>query len=193
MEKIDWISENFEFEKSESQERKRRNDMKKYIFLDMDGVIATPNHSGRMWSIDKSCEKRLGEILDRTGALIVLSSSWRKETVEDTVKKMQEHNFKYCDKIVGVTIRAYDHIKKGVHLSIPRGVEIKQWLDTNVHSNNGKDWDRKLKERDFNYVILDDDMDMLLEHKDNFVRTQSIIGITDKDVDRAVSILNNYC
>lgn len=75
-------------------------------------------------------------------------------------------------------------------IAIPRGVEIKQWIDTHIHSDNGKDWNRKKLGKDFTYVILDDNSDMLLEHKDNFIRTDSEIGLTDDDVTGAVGILN---
>ena len=76
-------------------------------------------------------------------------------------------------------------------MRIPRGVEIKQWIDTNIHSDNMKNWKRKKLGVDYNYVILDDDSDMLLEQKDNFVRTTSEIGLTDDDVKKAILILNN--
>ena len=38
----------------------------------------------------------------------------------------------YNDILIGVTIRAYHYIdqKSKIHLSIPRGVEIKQWQPT---------------------------------------------------------------
>jgi hypothetical protein len=106
--------------------------MKKYLFLDVDGVIATGQCIvDGMWCLDLNKQYMLGEILDKTGASIVLSSSWRLNTVEETKQHMTSKGFLFSDKIVGVTIRAYHHIKK-VHLSIPRGVEIKQWLDTHV-------------------------------------------------------------
>ena len=98
--------------------------MEKYIFLDIDGVIATPesvNHG--MWGLADSKQQLLGKILKETGASIVLSSSWRKSTVEETKEYMTEHGFLFSDKIIGVTIRAY-HYVKNIHLSIPRGVEI---------------------------------------------------------------------
>lgn len=42
----------------------------------------------------------------------------------------------------------------------------------------------------FAYVIFDDDMDMLLGQKDNFIRVNSITGLTQGDVDKAKEILN---
>lgn len=105
---------------------------------------------------------------------------------------MKQEGFRFCDKIIGVTIRAYHYLdpNKKIHLSIPRGVEIKQWIDTNVHSDNGKNWERKKIGVDYTYVILDDDSDMLLEQKDYFIRTCGDIGLTPSDVKTAIQILN---
>lgn len=41
-----------------------------------------------------------------------------------------------------------------------------------------------------NYVILDDDSDMLLEQKDHFIRTDPYLGINEDDVEQAIKILN---
>ena len=95
-----------------------------------------------------------------------------------------------ADRIVGVTIRAYAYIMQGIHLSIPRGVEIKQWIDTHIHSENGKNWNYKEIGVDFNYVILDDDSDMLLEQAEHLVKTDTLLGLSEDDVERAIKILN---
>lgn len=79
---------------------------------------------------------------------------------------------------------------QGIHLSIPRGVEIKQWIDTHIHSENGKNWNYKEIGSDFNYVILDDDSDMLLEQAEHFVKTDTLLGLSEDDVERAIKILN---
>lgn len=39
-------------------------------------------------------------------------------------------------------------------------------------------------------VILDDDTDMLLEQKDNFINTNGFTGLTKEDAFKAVNILN---
>jgi hypothetical protein len=43
---------------------------------------------------------------------------------------------------------------------------------------------------DFNYVILDDDSDMLLEQAEHFVKTDTLLGLSEDDVERAIKILN---
>jgi len=167
--------------------------MKKIIFLDIDGVLATPQYLKHgIWALNPEKQKMLGRILSETNADIVLSSSWRCNTLEETKTHMEKEGFLFTDKIVGITIRAYQLLQRetGVHLSIPRGVEIKQWIDTNIHSENGKNWKRLTLDKDYTYLILDDEGDMLLEHKNNFVRTNSDIGLTDDDVLKAISILN---
>lgn len=162
------------------------------IFLDIDGVIATPESIiDGYWGLVSARQEQLRKIIDATDAKIVLSSSWRLHNLEETKKYMNEKGFLFCDKIIGITIRAYHYIEKGVHLSIPRGVEIKQWIDTNIHSNNGKDWNKKQLGIDFQYVILDDDKDMLLEQKDNFVRCISTKGLTSELTKKAIQILTN--
>jgi hypothetical protein len=167
--------------------------MDKYIFLDIDGVIATPESiiDGE-WGLVESKQLLLKQILDKTNAKIVLSSSWRLHSLEETKAYMTEEGFMFSDLIVGVTIRAYQYIDTStkIHLSIPRGVEIHQWIDTNVHSDNGKNFKRKKIGLDYQYVILDDDSDMLYVQRNNFILTDSTLGLTDVDCENAIKILN---
>lgn len=85
----------------------------RFIFLDIDGVIATPDTlEDGMWGLTPEKQDLLGMIIEKTGAKIVLSSSWRKHTLESTIEHMKEHDFRFCDEIVGITIRAYIILKK---------------------------------------------------------------------------------
>src|ERR1700722_4121287 len=126
--------------------------MRKIIFLDIDGVLAIPSNMVEgLWALHDECQDNLEYILRHTDAEIVISSSWRHNTLEKTIATFKEKGFRFCDKIVGITIRAYHYIDKEskIHLSIPRGVEIKQWIDTHVHSDNGKEWKRKELGKDY--------------------------------------------
>ena len=184
----------------------------RFIFLDIDGVIATPKTVEHgMWALTPEKQDLLGMIIEKTGAKIVLSSSWRKHTIEDTIEHMREHGFRFCDEIIGVTIRAYQYLQKGVHLSIPRGVEIKQWLDTHViypwyaypeqnerYKILNEDGSFKMMRSnklgiDFSYVILDDDSDMLYEQSKYFICCDSMEGLTLKQANKAIELLSYGC
>lgn len=167
--------------------------MRKIIFLDIDGVLATPEYlEDGQWALNPEKQKLFGDILTQTDAEIVLSSSWRCNSLDETKEHMNNKGFLFNNKLIGITIRGYHYLERGtgIHLSIPRGVEIKQWIDTHIHSDNGKNWERKRLGKDYRYAILDDESDMLLEHRNHFVQTQSKIGLTQEDVDKAIKILN---
>ena len=167
--------------------------MQKIIFLDIDGVLATPEYlKDGEWALNPVKQNILKSIIDETDAKIVLSSSWRLHTLEETKEFMLQEGFLFVDRIIGVTIRAYHYIDKSfkIHLSIPRGVEIQQWIDTHIHSDNGKNWERKKLGVDYQYVILDDDSDMLYTQRFNFIQTDSEIGLMMWEATKAVEILN---
>lgn len=168
--------------------------MQKIIFLDFDGVITT---MASRYSLDRYKCDLLQQVIDRTGAKIVVSSSWREGSAEETIAELKNipTHFKkfvpsWVDEIVGVTIRAYNYIRKGVHLGIPRGVEIKQWIDTHLHRDEEGKYKRKQVGVDFQYIILDDDSDMLLEQGEHFIHTDTYLGLSQDDAIRAVCILN---
>lgn len=155
----------------------------KVIFLDFDGVITTARSKGKL---DKDKMLLLKRIVDATGAKIVISSSWRSLSLEDTISNITDTNdyfvgenpFICPEAVVGVTpvMRAFRNSDKKVTFSLPRGCEINRYLDEHREIDD--------------YVILDDDSDMLLCQKDNFVQTDGIDGLTEADVERAIEILN---
>jgi hypothetical protein len=159
----------------------------KIIFLDIDGVLNSKNFFMRepiMYntveeyytrSIDHIAVHRLANIIKATEAAIVLSSSWRNypPCVEAIHRVFKMHGIE--DRIIGAT-------PEGEALSV-RGNEILGWIKDNTD----------LVGYYYNYteyVILDDNDDMLYWQKDNFIQTNAIYGLTDKDANRAISILN---
>lgn len=157
--------------------------MKKCIFLDFDGVITTLKSN---WTIDNDKVELVKQICDATGAKIVISSSWRRYTVEQTIEAIttQEtvygHNpFPYPEYIVGITSKMFGlkYADRKTYYSLCRGVEIDRWL-----------WEH---EDVTNYVILDDDPDMLLSQKKHFIKTHALRGISKRDVEKAIKILNS--
>ena len=71
-----------------------------------------------------------------------------------------------------------------------RGNEIAKWLDDSFDEYDvftGKVYNYKDSE-DYEYVILDDDVDMLMCQKDNFIRVDSYKALTKKDINKAIDI-----
>ena len=155
----------------------------KVIFLDFDGVITTHKSQYRL---DEEKMKLIEHICNKTDAYIVISSSWRRFTLEDTIKDITDTSnwsvpvpFTPIERVVGVTSRMYSFKgdDKNTHFRVPRGVEIERYL--NEHTDIDK------------YVILDDDADMLLEQAPYFIQTDAIEGLSEQDAEKAITILNS--
>jgi len=175
--------------------------MEKYIFLDVDGVINIPPYD----EFDEACLDNLEYLIRETGAKVVISSSWREGDLELTKNRFPDWLQKH---IVGETVRGYHYVKKGSTMPLVRGNEIKHWIDRHLkypwHAYPERDEEFKLYNEDgsfkmmrlqklytdYNYVIIDDDSDMLYEHKDNLVLCDSATGLTNECVNKAVIILN---
>ncbi len=175
---------------------------RKIIFLDIDGVLATGEvlSPAGFWAFTPRCVANLQRILAAVPAAeLVISSSWRKETVQATKAHLLEEGLSsdLVDRITGITVRGYGFIRAGVAMSIPRGVEIKQWIDHNIHSGGNGEYvpgrngtfARKHLGIEYSYVILDDDTDMLLEHAPHFVKCITRKGLTRELAEKAIAIL----
>lgn len=163
----------------------------KVIFLDIDGVLNNAMDSDYHEAPDddkfkqvhllhsKRCVGLLNKLIEETNAKIVVSSTWRlgqtDESMESTLR---------CIGIKG----GYLGMTKDLRYEQPdtfRGNEILRWVKDNK-GIIGKDY------YDFrSYVILDDDSDMLLWQKENYVNCDPEIGMTERTVFKAKSILLN--
>lgn len=142
--------------------------MKKIIFLDIDGVICVDwdkyvdefGHGFR-----KEYVGNLARIIKETGALLVISSTWRMEGLGKMKLMWEMRNLP--GQVIDVT----------PIMNTPRGEEIAEWLRENPVDR---------------YVILDDDSDMLPEQMNNFVHTVGTKkgGLTAIHADKAIQILN---
>jgi 2-hydroxy-3-keto-5-methylthiopentenyl-1-phosphate phosphatase len=158
----------------------------KVIFLDFDGVL---NHEkfyrGRFdkrydldyvevphpySEIDPECVSILNYIIEKTGALVVLSTSWRHSGTDYCIDILLNRGFK--GDVIDRTPDFWESWSV-------RGNEIQHWIDTN-----------RSKEGIESYVILDDDSDMLLSQKNNFVRVDFRYGLTMELAETVISILN---
>ena len=149
----------------------------KVIFLDFDGVITIPPK----WYINANKIKYIKRIVDETEAKIVVSSSWRMNTVGETIDKMigrpkrcprNKMLYWLVDNIYDITPWFSD--KK--YYETGRGGEIQTWLDKHHEVDN--------------YVIIDDDHDMLDSQLYHFVQTNYEDGLTEVETKRAIKVLN---
>lgn len=156
------------------------NTLNKLVFLDIDGVLDTYKSH---YMLDPVLMDRLGNILGRTGAWIVISSSWRCGNVPETIEFMTDYDnprvgsnpFPFTDRIVGITPILYSIIDDDIDRPATRGEEISAYLEAHPCDN---------------YVILDDCDEILGDLRPHLVLVNDEIGLTDNDVEKAVSILN---
>lgn len=146
----------------------------KIIFLDIDGVLNSEksmrelyNEGGLRLLNDYPAPehvKWLNKIISKTGAKIVVTSTWRKL-----------HNFLSLLYIFHLCNIEGELIGTTLNLHKRRGYEIQDWLDNSGYTVES-------------FVILDDDSDM--EHlMDYLVKTDTTIGLTEKEADKAIEIL----
>ncbi len=118
---------------------------------------------------------RINKILSATGAVCVLSSSWREYDPKEWIQSHLEI-FGFAGKIIDCTpslpARGYndDDI-------VERSDEIKSW----IRSNDSIDIE--------SYVVIDDTIEADLKNG-SFVKTTEAIGLTDDNVKKAIEILN---
>ena len=140
--------------------------MRKIIFLDIDGVL---NQSGlishkQTVPFDSTCVQNLMDLYHRADVDgVVVSSSWR---LGRTVTVVKDHLFEPNGVHVNV-------LGMTPHLHKERGFEVEAWLNE--------------QSEEFNYIILDDYGDMVhLSYR--LIRTDSQIGLTSDDVERALNL-----
>lgn len=139
----------------------------KIIFLDVDGVLNFRNSQSK---VEDEKVKLLKHIVDETNAQIVLSSDWRCYLNTD-------------DKDIDLLIRTLSKYGIEIISSTPitkhgyRGAEIYQWVN---------EWKGKTIKK---IVILDDGNDMK-PYMDRLVQTDFDYGLTKKDTNIAIKLLN---
>jgi len=158
--------------------------MKKIIFLDIDGVlnVISQGHD-RFGSVFHShFVDNLKMIIQETNADIVISSTWRVNGLSE-MKEMWSYRGLPGNVIDITPVSRWmddDEIE-----GKDRGYEIKYWLEHHDIDN---------------YVIIDDDDDMLVEQMSNFVKTSGNdnhsdyidigYGLTKECSQIAINILN---
>lgn len=128
---------------------------------------------------------KLRSIVKNTECEIVLSSTWRLGS--DWIGTLGKHGYPLDElPIISRTPRFPGEY---------RGLEIESWLEEQLNFQP-LFWDRDKLIGNcqsaglFNYLILDDDSDMLFNQHYNFICTPHELGITDQVVSHAIERLN---
>jgi len=160
----------------------------KVIFLDIDGVLNVYCQGRDEYgcTFHKHFEDNLRWIIEETGAKIVISSTWRRDGL-DVMQNLWKHR-NLPGEVIDITPTELDVVEYGTcefYDLVDRGHEIQQWI--NDHDI-------------VNYVIIDDDNDMLPSQRGNFVRTANNkdhsdcvdigYGLTRKCSEKVIEILN---
>jgi hypothetical protein len=158
----------------------------KVIFLDIDGVLNCEdayrsgeckytewiNHRGDNDHHQSFCswsKKWLNKLIEETDAKIVISSTWRHSGIEFMQSVWKHENM--CGEIIGITPSFRGDIKG---YTIPRGCEIDHYLENDLKFNH-INWDKSIQQEYINksgvdnYIIIDDDSDMLYGQRHHFV------------------------
>lgn len=175
--------------------------------MDIDGVLNTEDWWRRRaefldqydWpsvypfcEFDPVCVQNLNRLVKETDAKVVISSSWRilhnLENLREILKKVG-----FTGEIIDVTPHMWEGT--GLGYGIPRGCEIDWWLERKgkfKRINWNLDVQKEYIEKSIvkNYIILDDDGDMLLEQMEHHVKCHRGPGLDEKTTDLSIKILN---
>ena len=159
--------------------------------LDIDGVVNSDNWYNKTKGMSGDFDPDSIALLNQLKSLdveVVISSSWG----EDGATQLKNVGLEL--PIIGCT----EHF----HVDwMCRGNEIEKWLWTNfggMGTKYGYDEIHDMpyyrvhfheEDVDYEYVIFDDDSDMLLGQADNFIRVNPMTGVTQADIDKARKIL----
>ena len=161
----------------------------KYIFLDIDGVFNSTDYCNSIeyltetsgmsdaqimliahhTHLDPKAIELFDQLVERSGATVILSSTWRVRYSVDEMNEMLKGRgakFQLADR----TPVLFGKLSS----RIPRGKEIAEFLKKNKPES---------------FVILDDHDDML-HLKPQLIQTNPRHGLTPDDVEKALKILN---
>ena len=152
---------------------------RKILFLDIDGVLASTDYLLSLKGFIDKEKVALLNMLKPYDVEVVISSSWGYN--EDTVKQLTACGLEL--QIIGGTEHFYSDW-------MCRGNEIAKWLvntfdEYNVFTGKASTYSGK----DYEYVILDDDEDMLMCQKDNFIHVDRNTALTEENINKAIDIL----
>lgn len=156
----------------------------KILFLDIDGVLNGTEdwvemvlfkhpHNKGVEVLNRTKLALLYNIVSRTDAKIVVSSTWRLHyTIAELIALFNER----CGREFFSSEMIIDRTPEG-HAHTIRGHEVAAWLQEHPEVTQ--------------YVILDDNSDFLPEQKPNFVMTNTRTGMTYENMKSAIAILGS--
>jgi len=147
----------------------------KAIFLDVDGVLntdMTQELTSDGWCfVEDELVKNLAKIVKETGAIIILSSSWRDEWNKEDESKNTPSFIELKAKLKEFGLDIYD---KTGEWRKNRGLEIQEWLDEHPEVTE--------------FVIIDDWPD--LGHLSDFaVMTNPLTGLDEEKSNECIDFL----
>jgi HAD domain in Swiss Army Knife RNA repair proteins len=148
----------------------------KIVFLDFDGVLNSLSQIafGSNTTFNPEAIRRLNEIVQRSQARVVISSTWRVHYSLDELRELLTSNG-FRGEIIGCTpIFSHDHATSLPDIGMIRCQEIQNWID--AHS-----------EPLTSFVALDDlELQLLAAHQ---VLTDMEVGLAEHHVEQALAIL----
>lgn len=158
----------------------------KYLFLDIDGVLNTGQHSNCLvdnglcetdadgYLFDPEAVRNLEYIIEETDAEIVITSTWR---LNGDMQALW-HNRNLAGEVIGITptIQKEKAIGKIKIWHGHKGMEVEAWLEDNAIAP-------------YKYAILDDEDDYLPHQAEHLILTEPRTGITEDVAEKVISLL----
>lgn len=165
----------------------------KVIFLDIDGVLNSDNYMHKLIDknvreyendiyqfIDDNAVNIVVDLCEQYDLKLVITSSWRSNNLKYTIEMFSKPEYiklhPLIPYIIGVTPRLFEWYDDGSVDYEDRGYEIDFWIEA--------------QKENIEYVILDDDSDMLESQKDNFIQINHKTGLTNNYISNIKKILN---
>lgn len=150
------------------------------IFLDIDGVLCTGRamigrpigHVGGKY-FDPIAMQILNRICKETEAEVVVSSTWRFDNSCREILRCVG----FSGKFFGNTDQSW---RTPYNPQGSRGKQIEAWIIMN-YRDNFQGWTDTSQIEELEYVILDDDSDMLEHQLPRFVKIDHDVGLNVKD------------
>jgi hypothetical protein len=157
----------------------------KVIFLDIDGVLNSQEflQNNKSESIDRRNVSVLKNVINKTGAVIVMSSAWRL-WFDDIMMPIEGYSQHLYDIFSEFDIKIFaktpdfstEEIRAKKTFSRVKAKEILAWLNEN---------------QSFDKYVVVDDLDLINEEINaHLVRINGQVGITEEDAMRVIDMIS---